>query len=207
MDLIIYILACWSAIGADGQPARVPPVLAMAVWTASHHHEVDPYEAAAWLASEHKGRGYYADTIGRYNGGGERGLFQLKSVWAREATLRCSHAERYYAGKPDCLWIKGRVRFIATPRELRRGVAHLFDPYVNVEAGIIAIWHVKRNTRLYNRGADWRASLRCNKRGRTLLTASCRRSVATVHKWERRLRAHAERHSQALTGRSASAWP
>ena len=93
MNIIIFMLAMWSAPGVDG-PARVPPSLSFAVAVAAAHHHVEVTEVGAVLLAENRSRRFDPSTVGRHGRGGERGLPQLAPMWVTEVGERCAPAKR-----------------------------------------------------------------------------------------------------------------
>ncbi len=183
-----------------GVVGEVPLPYGFATWLAcAHHGGVNCWDVGALLLAENGGHGpYNPDERGRYNGGGEMGLFQLKAVWALEASERCMEKLRRghhrYSGLPDCLWIDPASRVALVQRKRRRG---LDEAYVNIEAAVIAFGYLRavHKTR-YRYVFDWRALFRCSprawkhpsrtRRERAALV-SCRRSVARVERQRKRL--------------------
>lgn len=189
-----------------GELGHVPLHYGAALYLAATHHGLDPWTAGALLLAEHRGRDFSPDLRGRYLGGGELGLFQLKRVWAPEASERCNASMRAthhrYAGLRDCLFI-GPGSIVVhddhppSLRRLRGAPAFLSNPFVNLEAGVIAFVYLR--ARWVEQGRfpwDWRAMFRCapvswrlpgNAPQIRLARKRCAASVARVEAWERAL--------------------
>ena len=192
--------------GDHGRAGDVPLHYGVATYLAARHHGLDPFEVGAILLAENRDRRYDPKQRGRYNGGGEIGLYQLKKVWAAEAGERCNAATRAthhrYSGRGDCLYIAPEdvVRHESSPRAVKRyqgRLAALDTALVNIEAAVIAFAYLQDKRReAWPDVKDWRALFRCSpivlrpggSRRLREGNARCRASVARVRAWERAIR-------------------
>ena len=110
LEKLVFLVVMLATPGADGEWSSMPPQHAAALYEVALHHGQDPYEVGAVIMAENKGRVFHALEVGRYRGGQEAGIAQLKPMWAYVANARCNarlrEAHRHYAGRGDCLFIE-----------------------------------------------------------------------------------------------------
>ena len=205
IDIVVFVLALHTTVGADGKPGEVPLEYGTQVYQAAVHHNVDPVEMGALLLAENKSRKYNPETVGRYGKGGEAGLFQLVKVWGKEATRRCSFTKSRYQDQdlPDCRVIPREVTVHYQCEDDDEDCLDLFDASINIEAAAIAIkymqtQHAKHHQR---KGGDWdwRTHYRCGPSQNARYSRRCQKSVGRVIKWERRVRKQIESYYVILS--------
>lgn len=177
---IIYILALFMSYD-------VPPQYAGFLFDESLRQNVSPFETGAILMAENRSMRFDPATVGKHNGGGELGLFQLQpSPWARFCGLK----------KIDLIDPAHNIQCAVTV------IAHMQD-----KAGIDrshtfwieAIEHhdydkafkgMRRKTRT---GLDWQTAYRCAPAART--SENCKLSVNRVLRMHQMLlKAHYAEH-------------